>query len=70
MAWLSSATDDVVDIQPFPCHNQAVERLVKIVTESATKVYGHDRRDGYIRVLQERRKLMPQFDTKSEFKNI
>ena len=69
-AWLSSPTVDVVEIQPFPCHNQAVERLVKIVTESATKVYGHDKRDGYIRVLQERRKLMPHFDTKSEFKNI
>ena len=70
MAWLSSPADVDVDIQPFPCHNQAVERLAKIVTESASKVYGHYRRDGYIRVLQERRKLMPHFDTKSEFKNI
>lgn len=70
LAWISSPSDIVVDIQPFPCHNQAVERLVKIVTESATKVYGHERRDGYIRVLQERRTLMPQFDTKSQFKNI
>ena len=69
-AWHSSATDVGVDIQPFPCHNQAVERLVKIVTESASKVYGHVTRDGYIRVLQERRKLMPRFDTRSEFKNI
>lgn len=69
-AWLSSDTDDDIDIQPFPCHNQAVERLVKVVTESATKVYGHDRRDGYIRVLQERRKVMPHFDTKSQFRKI
>jgi hypothetical protein len=69
-SWLSSTTDVDIDIQPFPCHNQAVERLVKIVTESASKVYGHDSRDGYIRVLLERRKLMPHFDMKSQFKNI
>lgn len=68
--WLSSTTDVDVDIQPFPCHNQASERLVKIVTESASKVYGHDRRDGYIRVLQERRKLMPHFDTKCQWSQI
>jgi hypothetical protein len=70
LAWLSSVEDIVIDIEPFPCHNQSVERVIKIVTESASKVYGHENRDGYIRVQLERRKLMPHFDTKSEFKNI
>ena len=69
-AWILSAKDVHVDIQPFPCHNQAVERVIKIVTESSSKVYGHDKLDGYIRVLLNRRKLMPLFDTKSEFQNI
>src|ERR1700761_3136446 len=69
-AGLSSATNVVVDIQPFPCYSQVVERLVKIVTESASKVYGHDRRDGYISVIQKRSKLIPHFDTKSGFKNL
>ena len=69
-AWLSSEADISVDLQAFPCHNQAVERLVKTVTESASKVYGHESRDGYIRVVHKRRTLMPHFDTKSEFKNI
>ena len=48
-AWILSAVDIDVDIQPFSCHNQAVERVIKIVTESSSKVYGHDECDGYIR---------------------
>ena len=69
-AWILSATDADVDIQPFSCHNQAVERVIKLFSESSSKVYGHDKRDGYIRVLLKRRKMMPRFDTKSEFQII
>ena len=69
-AWILSSTDVDVDIQPFPCHNQAVECVIKIVTESSSEVYDHDKRDCYIRVLLNRRKLMPRLDTKSEFQNI
>jgi hypothetical protein len=32
----------------FPCHSQAVERYVKIVTEAAGAVCGQERRDGFI----------------------
>lgn len=54
----------------FPCHIQAVERCVKLVTKATGKVCGHENRDGYIRTIFKSRSLMPKFDTKSEFKFI
>lgn len=54
----------------FPCHTQAVERCVKLVTESAEKVCGQENRDGYIRATLKSRQLMPTFDFKSQFKGV
>ena len=39
----------VIDFPRFSCHKQAVERTVKLVTESALKVCGSIAREGYIR---------------------
>ena len=39
----------------LPCHTQAVERCVKIVTEASGAVCGVDQRDGYIKVRLESR---------------
>ena len=33
----------------YPCHTQAVERAIKLVTEAAGSVVGAESRDGYIR---------------------
>src|SRR6218665_1415681 len=33
----------------FPCHTQAVERCIKLVTEASTAVSGKRNRDGFIR---------------------
>lgn len=52
----------------FPCHTQAVERCVKLVTESSGKVCGHDNRDGFIRSTLLSRSKMQMFDQKSHFK--
>lgn len=52
----------------FPCHTQSVERCVKLVTEAAEKVCGHENRDGYIRATLKSRQLMHKFGSKSEFK--
>lgn len=58
-------------IQPLdmkhPCHNQSVERHVKLVTEAASQVSGFKRRDGLIRQKIKSRKLMKVFDTKKQF---
>ena len=36
-------------VPPYPCHTQAVERAIKLVSEAAGSVVGADSRDGYIR---------------------
>lgn len=52
----------------FPCHMQAVERCVKLVTESAGKVCGENSRGGYIRTTLHLRSKMPKFEQKSHIK--
>lgn len=52
----------------LPCHTQAVERCVKIVTEASLKVVGPIRRDGYIRNKIISQKNMPKFASKCDFK--
>lgn len=43
----------------IPCHTQAVERGVKLVTEAASKVCGENNREGYIHSGLESRRLLP-----------
>ena len=45
----------------FPCHTQAVERCIKLVTEASSKVpvYGKDSRDGFVRATIESRRKIP-----------
>ncbi|GBM88191.1 hypothetical protein AVEN_57948-1 [Araneus ventricosus] len=52
----------------FPCHTQAVERCVKLVTEASQKVVGSNSRDGFIRTTLLSRSSMPSFTSKSSFK--
>ena len=49
------------------CHNQSVERHVKMVTEAAAQVEGFERRDGLIRQKIKSRKLLKKFGTKVQF---
>lgn len=55
------------DIFKLQCHTQAVERMVKLVTEVSIKVADELRRDGYIRAVLQSRSEMPKFDKKSQF---
>lgn len=57
----------VKNLGKFPCHTQAVERCVKIITEAALKVCGETSRDGYIRSKLEGRKLLPSFENKARY---
>lgn len=52
----------------IPCHTQAVERCVKMVTECSATVTSK-RRDGIIRSKLKSRSAMPKFTTKSEYKS-
>ena len=53
----------------FPCHTQAVERHVKLVTEAAAAVCGELRRDGYVRAKLLSRSIIPHFDVKKDWKS-
>ena len=55
------------EFKKFPCHTQAVERCVKLVTEASQKVCGPGSRDGYIRSTLLSRSVMPSFSKKSDF---
>lgn len=51
----------------FPCHTQAVERMVKEVTQVSKHVAKEEERHFYISKRLESRKKMPTFETKSQF---
>jgi len=51
----------------FPCHTQAVERAVKLVTEASGCVVKSSERDGYILAKLQSRKKIPRFDAKKDF---
>lgn len=55
------------NITGHPCHNQAVERSVKLVTEASSKVCTSTSRDGFIRTTLESRSELPKFNTKKEY---
>ena len=54
-------------ILEHPCHNQAVERHIKLVTEASAAVTGFEKRDGLIRQKIRSRRLMKAFNTKKQF---
>lgn len=54
----------------MPCHNQAVERCVKEVTEASRRVFGADARYGFVRARLLERQLNPKFETKAQFKTL
>lgn len=51
----------------LPCHTQAVERTVKVVTEAAMTLCNKKSREGFILAKLASRKSMPKFDTKRDF---
>ena len=54
-------------IMNHPCHNQAVERHIKVVTEASSLFCTFEQRDGSIRQKLRSRQLMKKFDTKKQF---
>ena len=52
------------ELYSLPCHNQKVERAIKLVSETSKKVTTRVRRDGMIRNVLLSRDEMPRFETK------
>jgi hypothetical protein len=53
--------------EKIPCHSQAVERTVKDISQSSSKVLGHLSRHGMILQTKKSRRELPRFDSKSDF---
>jgi hypothetical protein len=68
--FIREPTTPVVTFDRYPCHTQAVERCIKVVTEASQSVCGENRRDGFIRTRLESRAKMPIFETKRDFNNM
>ena len=58
--------DHPIQLPHYPCHTQAVERSVKLVTESSVKCYGHSSRHGWIINVLKSRKAKPTFQSKKD----
>ena len=56
-----------MNIVKFPCHSQAVERHIKLVTEASATVCGQETRDGFIRTQIQSWKEIPKFESKQQF---
>ena len=67
-SFVKSDGQSTIEFERFPCHTQAVERCVKIVTEASLAVSGKVSHDGFIRSRLEGRLLMPVFNTKSDYR--
>lgn len=55
-------------IAKIPCHSQAVERCVKLVSETSMSVIGKENRNGVILNTLNSRRNMPAFKSKQDFK--
>lgn len=60
-------SNKMVELIALPTHTQAVERCVKLVSESCLSVVGAMARDDFIKVTLKSRKEMPSFNTKKDF---
>ncbi|GBM28882.1 hypothetical protein AVEN_43592-1 [Araneus ventricosus] len=56
------------DIIKFSSHTQAVDRIVKLVTEASRKRVGPQNMDRFIRATLESRKQMSQFESRKDYK--
>ena len=50
----------------YPCHNQAIKRHIKLVSETSAAVAGFKNRDGLIQQKIRSRKPMKTFDMKKQ----
>ena len=51
----------------FPCQIRAVERPVRVVTESALTIAGENARDGLVRTRLAAKMIMSTYETKRDF---
>ena len=58
---------DKYQLPPIPCHSQAVEWHVKLLSETSKKASLVEQVDGIIRATLRSRKLLPVFETRKDY---
>ena len=69
-AELAKFLSSPLQVPKIPSHTQSCERAVKEVTIASANVFGHERRDGYIRAKIKSRKLLPKNETKNDLEAL
>lgn len=57
-------------VPDYPCHTQAVERGVRLVSEASQSVIGQEARDGFIRQRIQARKELKSHASKDFFPRL
>ena len=55
------------EAEEYLYHTQAVERMIKLVTEASFEIIDKNERERFIMSLLPSRKRMPSFDSKNQF---
>ena len=61
-------TFEILELPNYPSHTQAVERVIRLISETSTMSACKNQRDARIRITLETRKIMPCFNSKQDFK--
>ena len=67
---LESIKEKPLEIPSFSVHTQSVERVVQEVSKASSEVYGHTRRDGYVRARVDHREILPVFNSKKDIMKL
>ena len=57
-AEVSAFRDVAFEVPKYPCHTQAVERAIRLVSEASTAVVGQEARNGYIKGSQHEKSFL------------
>ena len=67
MKYIKQNNTPAIDLKNYPCHTQAVELCVKLVSDAAGTVSGQKQRYGFISTRISSRQSMSNFETKTQF---
>ena len=56
-----------LEVPNYPCHTQAVERAIKLVSEASAAVVGQEAREGFISQQIKERQELSKFESKKDY---
>ena len=65
--WGTKQAPPKYPLPDLPCHSQAVERHIRLVSEASMKCSSAKERDGFVRNTKESQSKMPAFRSKKDF---